>query len=164
MVVAIATVAAAVIGAILVQDGAERANEPTRHTAVAPVHRQTTLFVQLLSGIEPLAVADPATGRLRVLKLPTMKGDFLDRLTRSDGRLVWMAPGGTFSIDESLKGNPRRLSPLPFLESATPGRLWFISHLRGANGLTRIIEKTVRGKVTGTRSWLCADECDRRGG
>jgi hypothetical protein len=93
-------------------------------------------------------VADPATGRMRVLRLPTMKGDFLDRLTRSGGRLVWMAPGGTFAIDERLNGRPQKLSSLPFVVSTTPGRLWFISHPRGAERRTGIIEKTVRGKVT----------------
>lgn len=121
-------------------------------TSTRAVPESTRLFVQLLRhpGTEPLAVANLATGRIRVLRgLRTQGGDPLERLHVAGRRLVWWA-GGTWSIDASLRGPRRRISEYAFRPSATPGRLWFINddgrHIRERR--LEAVEKTVEGRVT----------------
>ena len=142
-----AIVGAATLASLDENDGSAPGREAT--PSGAPV-RPTRLFVQLLTRTEPLAVANPATGRIKFLpKLPTQGGDPLERLHFTGGRLVWWA-GYTWSIGADLRGKPKRLAKVPFIPSATPGRVWFLKArgVHSRNAVLDAVEMTAAGRVT----------------
>jgi hypothetical protein len=126
------------------------AADDSRAPAAAP--QPTRLFVQLLIGAEPLAVVEPARETFRLLKLPTVGGDWIDRLYTTGGRFVWNGPGGTYAIDTDLRGEFQKLADTYFVPSAAEGRLWFISghrpRQRTRERRLSAVEMTVRGRVT----------------
>jgi hypothetical protein len=148
-------VVAALVGAALVtlagRDSTKAPPADERTTAAIPPPR-TPVFVQLLNSTEPIAVVDPVSGTFRVLKLPTAGGDWLDRLDRTGGRLVWQGPRGTYAIDTDLQGGVQKLSREAFLPSSTEGRVWFAPGAHTRRGRRAppptAVEMTVRGRVT----------------
>lgn len=142
-------VAGLAVAILVARAGRDEGTAPSADDrTVAPRPPATRLFLQLLTGGEPLAVVDPASGTLRLLELPTAGGDWLDRLHRTGDRFVWQGPGGTYAIDADLRGPFQRISRWAFLPSARDGRVWFIvgDQTRRGRPLSAI-EMTVRGEV-----------------
>ena len=131
----------------LVFSDEEPATNHERQISGAAKVQPTKVFVQLLTDTEPIVAVDPLSGRARTLRFPTSGGDWLQRMARTGGRLVWVGPAGTYAIDADLSGPIQVLSKAHFVPYPTAGRLWFMEFGRDRRD-RNLVQMTVRGRVT----------------